>query len=32
MNIQNIELTLMFSYSIHINIFAGEEKKEQYPF
>lgn len=22
----------VFGYSIHINIFAGEEKKEQYPF
>jgi hypothetical protein len=22
----------VFAYSIHINIFAGEEKKEQYPF
>ena len=22
----------VFSYSIHINIFAGDEKKEQYPF
>ena len=22
----------VFGYSIHINIFGGEEKKEQYPF
>jgi hypothetical protein len=22
----------VFAYSIHINIFAGEEKEEQYPF
>jgi hypothetical protein len=22
----------VYAYSIHINIFAGEEKKEQYPF